>query len=315
MSSRAVSRRTLLKGLGAGAVTAGLMPLSPLHGYAGEMPELVTKPIPSTGEEIPVVGMGTWQTFNVGGDEKLREARTEVLEAFFSHGGGMIDSSPMYGSSQDVVGYGLEKLDMSEGLFSADKVWTRDGGATREQIAETADKWRVETFDLMQVHNLLAWEEHLATLEQMKEAGEIRYIGITTSHGRRHGEFAKVMKNHDLDFVQLTYNLVDRQVEERLLPLAVEQDIAVICNRPFRGGSLVDRFQDADHPLPEWADEYGISNWPQFLLKFIVSHPAVTCAIPATTRVEHMHENMGAARGEMPDPAGRKRMIEYTGSL
>jgi diketogulonate reductase-like aldo/keto reductase len=312
MSDSSVTRRTVLKGLGAGVLAAGV---TPFPGLAGEMPEMTTKSIPSSGEEIPVIGMGTWQTFNVGMDEKLRDDRTEVLEAFFSHGGGMIDSSPMYGSSQDVIGYGLEKLDMPDGLFSADKVWTRDGDTTRQKVDTTADKWNIETFDLMQVHNLVAWEEHLETLKEMREAGEVRYIGITTSHGRRHGEFAEVMRNHDLDFVQLTYNMDNRRVEERLLPLAKEQGIAVICNRPYGGGSVVDRVQQNDYPLPDWAGKWGISNWPQFLLKFIVSHPAVTCAIPATTQVEHMHENMGAGRGELPDAEARERMVEYFESL
>lgn len=312
MSDRAITRRTLLKGLGAGVLAAGV---APAPGLAGEMPEMTTKPVPSSGDEIPVIGMGTWQTFNVGSDEKLRDERTEVLEAFFSHGGGMIDSSPMYGSSQDVIGYGLEKLDMPEGLFSADKVWTRDGGATREKVGETAEKWNIETFDLMQVHNLVAWNDHLETLEAMKEAGEVRYIGITTSHGRRHGEFAEVMRNHDLDFVQVTYNIDNRRVENRLLPLAKERGIAVICNRPYGGGRVVDRVQQNDEPLPDWAGEWDISNWPQFLLKFIVSHPAVTCAIPATTQVEHMHENMGAGRGELPDAETRERMVEYFEAL
>lgn len=309
-----ISRRTILKGLGAGAALAGLSPWSSSPASAAAVPELLTGEIPSSGEEIPVVGMGTWQTFNVGADEKLREDRTRVLQTFVEMGGGLIDSSPMYGSSQDVVGYCLDALGHPDGVFAADKVWTRDGDATRSQTETSRGKWRIESFDLMQVHNLLSWEEHLDTLQKMKEKGELQYVGITTSHGRRHGEFAKVMRKRDLDFVQLTYNLGNRRVEDRLLLLAREQEIAVIVNRPFSGGSLVDRFQDQDAPLPDWASKWGISNWPQFLLKFIVSHPAVTCAIPATTQVEHMRENMGAARGELPDPEVRERMAEYASS-
>lgn len=306
------TRRELLRAAGAGLALAAL-PTGVAS--AAEAPKLIEKPIPSSGESIPVVGMGTWQTFNVGRDDELRADRASVLRTFFEMGGGMIDSSPMYGSSQDVVGWGLEQLGMPDGLFSADKIWTRDGAATRDQLQETREKWRVESFDLMQVHNLLAWEEHLETLREMKEAGTLRYVGVTTSHGRRHDKLAEILASRDLDFVQLTYNLVDRAAEDRLLPLARERDVAVIANRPFRGGSLVDRFQNRDAPLPDWADEFGISNWPQYLLKFIVSHPALTCAIPATTRVEHMRENMGAARGELPDAETRQRMAEYAESV
>jgi len=312
MDDRFVSRRTLLKGLGAGAVTAGGWPLS---APAAELPELITEEIPSSGEEIPAVGMGTWQTFNVGGDSELRDHRAQILEVFFRAGGGMIDSSPMYGSSRKVVGYCLEKLGFPDGLFSADKVWTRDGDATREGVADSAEKWRVDTFDVMQVHNLLAWREHLETLQNMKDDGEVRYVGVTTSHGRRHGDLEEIMKSRDIDFVQLTYNLAKRRAEDRLLPLAADRGIGVIVNRPFGGGALVDQYQQRDAPLPDWAERYGISNWPQFLLKFIISHPAVTCAIPATTRVDHMHENMGAARGELPGPDVREKMVEYAESL
>ena len=312
MSHSNLTRRALLKALAAGAAGATLWPFA---GRGAEIPDLTTKKIPSSGEPIPVVGMGTWQTFNVGGDTELRDQRTKVLKTFFDYGGGMVDSSPMYGSSQEVLGYALEKLGYPDGLFAADKVWTRDGSATRRGVERSRKKWRIERFDLMQVHNLLAWREHLPTLQQMKEAGEIRYVGISTSHGRRHGDFARVMRNHDLDFVQLTYNILNRQVEDRLLPLAKERGIAVICNRPFGGGGVVDRFQQGGHPLPDWAAEFGIANWPQFLLKFVVSYPAVTCAIPATTQVEHMRENMGAARGELPDAKTRQRMLEYVQSL
>lgn len=320
-SDGSVDRRTFLKGVGAGAAAASLYPAL---GRASEgsglttgetlEKELITHTIPSTGEEVTAIGMGTWQTFNVGGDPKLRRARLQVLESFFEHDGQMIDSSPMYGSSQSVVGWGLVQLGMPDSLFSADKVWTRDGSATREQIQQTGNEWNLERFDLMQVHNLLSWQAHLETLNKMKEAGEIRYVGITTSHGRRHREFARVMRNRDLDFVQLTYNLGNRTVENELLPLAKSEGIAVIANRPYAGGRLVDRYQGV-HELPEWAAEYDIANWPQFLLKFIISHPAVTVAIPATTKVEHMRENMGASHGELPDEEGRQRMLEYVQSL
>jgi diketogulonate reductase-like aldo/keto reductase len=302
-----LDRRAMLGALGAGF--AGLV-LSPFPAVA-KGGGVLAKRIPSTGEAIPVIGMGTWITFNVGGDRELRGHRTKILKTFFEMGGGVIDSSPMYGSSQDVVGYGLKKLGMPEHLFSADKIWTGDGDATREQFAETADKWNVKTFDLMQVHNLVSWREHLDTLRQMKDEGKVRYIGITTSHGRRHRELEKIMKTEALDFVQLTYNMVDREVEKRLLPVAKDRGIAVIANRPFRGGSLIDAVQRGSKDAPRWAKEFDALNWPQFLLKWIVSHPAVTCAIPATSQVVHMKENMGACRGELPDAKMRARMLAH----
>jgi diketogulonate reductase-like aldo/keto reductase len=180
-------------------------------------------------------------------------------------------------------------------------------------VARSHDLWGVRQFDLQQVHNLISWEAHLEMLFAMKNEGRLGHVGVTTSHGRRHGELEDIMRTQPIDFVQLTYNLVDREVEDRLLPLAVERGIAVIANRPFRGGPLVDRIQR--ERLPGWANEFDCRNWPQFLLKFIVSHPAVTCAIPATTRVDHMRENMGAAQGRLPDAEMRTRMLQYVAEL
>ena len=219
----------------------------------------------------------------------------------------------MYGSAQATIGYGLEKLGHPDTLFSADKVWISNPASGPAQIEASREDWRVKRFDLMQVHNLVSWQEHLETLYEMKAAGNIRYVGITTSHGRRHQDFEKVMKTRELDFVQFSYNLLDREAERRLLPLAAERGIAVIVNRPFQRGNLVDRLEP--QPLPEWAGEIGCSNWPQFLLKFIVSHPAVTCAIPATSRVVHMRENMAAMLGELPDARTRQRMIDHVAAL
>lgn len=306
-----ISRRTLCKFGSALFIAPQFASLRALAAVAGTDTSYIRKSIPASGEAITVIGMGTWRTFNVGSDPKLREQRTSVLEAFFANGGQIVDSSPMYGSSQEVVGYALNQLNHPDQLFSADKVWTSDGDDTREQIKESASDWNIQSFDLMQIHNLVSWQAHMETLTAMKEAGQIRYIGITTSHGRRHSEVERIMREYDLDFVQLTYNLIDREAEDRLLPLAQEKGIAVIANRPFRGGSLVDRVQRKDSPLPPWAGDIKVNNWPQFLLKFIVSHPAITCTIPATTQVEHMRENMGAAVGDLPDAALRKTMFEY----
>ena len=218
----------------------------------------------------------------------------------------------MYGSSQAVIGDAFAKLGRPAGLFSADKVWTRAADA-RAQIAETAGRWGVARFDLLQVHNLIDWERNLDNLEAMKEASAIRHTGVTTSHGRRHGELEKVMLQRPPDFVQLTYNIVDREAERRLLPLARERGIAVICNRPFRRGRLPDRL--AGRPMPGWAAEIGVSTWPQFLLKFILSHPAVTTAIPATRRVDHLHENKSASSGRCPMRRSRRRMAAHVRDL
>ena len=285
--------------------------LHPRLARSQSRPALLTRRIPSSGEEMPVVGLGTWITFNVGNDVAARDSSADVMRAFFDAGGRMIDSSPMYGSAQEVVGYGLAKLRMPAALFSADKVWTSGDG--RGQINETRRRWRVPHLDLVQVHNLLDWEEHLPMLFAMKAEKQIRYVGITTSEGRRHRDIERVMQAHPIDFVQVTYNVLDREVEQRILPLARERRIAVIVNRPFRQGSLIDDVQR--HPLPAWAKEIDCANWAQFLLKFIVSHPAVTCAIPATSSVAHVRENMGAALGRLPDDAMRRRMISHVADL
>jgi diketogulonate reductase-like aldo/keto reductase len=273
----------------------------------------LTKPIPASGERLPVIGMGSWLTFDVGADPRRREDRTEVLLAFFEMGGALVDSSPMYGSSQEVIGYCLERIFNKQSLFSATKVWTWMPSRGSEQIETSARLWGVEGFDLLQIHNLLSWEDHLQTLLDLKAAGGVRYIGVTTSHGRRHDELESIMAKQPIDFVQLTYNILDRRAERRLLPLARERGLAVIANRPFRGGALFDHF--AGRPLPDWAAEFDCANWAQFFLKFIVSHPDVTCAIPATSRLDHMQENMGALYGRLPDSEMRKRMIRYVESF
>ena len=272
-----------------------------------------TKAIPSTGERIPVIGMGSWLTFNVGGDPQAREVRVQVLKAFFEMGGGMVDSSPMYGESEKVIGHGLSRIADTETLFSATKMWTPFQWHGKQQIAISEKLWGEDRFDLMQIHNLVAWEAHLETLLEAKAAGRVRHIGVTTSHGNKHGELERVMAKQPIDFVQFSYNVLDREAEKRLLPLAAERRLAVIVNRPFQTCGLFDRFDR--HPLPPWAAEIDCANWAQFFLKFVVSHPAVTCAIPATTRVDHMLENMGAGRGRLPDPKTRQRMVRYVESL
>jgi len=301
-------RRQLLASL----PTAAALAAAPHRTLASSGAPL-TRPIPSTGERLPVIGMGTWITFNVGRDEQLRAQRVEVLRAFFDGGGGMIDSSPMYGSSEEVVGHCLARLPAHPNLFSATKVWTPFTASGRTQMDDSERLWGIARLDLQQVHNLLNWESHLQTLLAAKEEGRIRYVGVTTSHGMRHAPLVSILESQPVDFVQLTYNAVDREAEARLLPLAAERGIAVIANRPFKRGALPDRV--AGRPLPPWAPEIGAASWPQVLLKFVVSHPAVTCAIPATSRVDHMRENMGAARGPLPDAALRRRIAADLASL
>jgi len=295
------TRRTFLQT----SVTAGAAGLLPRASRAAATP--ATRAIASSGEALPMVGLGTWITFNVGDDPKLKDESAAVMAAFFESGGRLIDSSPMYGSAQPVIGYGLEKLGQPKALFSAEKVWTSGDGPA--QIEATRAYWGVPRFDLLQVHNLVAWETQLPMLFEMKEAGKLRYVGITTSEGRRHDLFEAIMRDHPLDFVQLTYNAVDREVEERLLPLAAERGIAVIVNRPFRQGALTRRL--AHEKLPDWAAEIGATSWAQILLKFILAHPAVTVAIPATSRVDHVRENLAAAAGPLPDRELRERIAVH----
>src|SRR5215210_7057612 len=266
-----ITRRHLLVSGAAAAIAAPAV--------GGAQQGIHTKPIPSTGESLPLVGLGTWITFNVGNDLEARESCTAVMRAFFAGGGRLIDSSPMYGSSQNVIGYGLGKLGQPPSLFSADKVWISLGASGPGQIEASRRNWGVSRFDLLQVHNLLSWEPHLKTLAEKKAAGEVRYVGITTSEGRRHAEFERIMRQHPLDFIQVTYNVMDRDVEQRILPLAQERGIAVIANRPFQEGDLLKRL--GKHPLPPWAQELDCKTWAQLVLKFITSHPAITCTIPA----------------------------------
>jgi diketogulonate reductase-like aldo/keto reductase len=301
-----LDRRTVLAGFASAALGLPSIALA----QAGAP---ITRKIPSSGEAIPVVGLGTWITFNVGNDRAARDACAEVMRGFFAAGGRMIDSSPMYGSSQDVIGHGLRKLGKADALFSADKVWISSPARGPAQIETSRQRWGVPRFDLLQVHNLLSWEEHLPALLRMKAEGRVRYVGITTSEGRRHRDIERIMAREPIDFVQVTYNVLDREVEARILPLARERGMAVIVNRPFREGELTRKL--ARHPLPSWAAEIECRSWAQLLLKFIVSHPAVTCAIPATSRVDHVRENMAAASGRLPDEAMRARIVAHVEKL
>ena len=283
------------------------------HGFA-KTSSLHTRVIPKTGAVIPAIGMGSWLTFAVGSDPVEIATRVKVLQTFFDRGGGLIDSSPMYGTSEQVIGECLGKINNTDKLFSATKVWTRGWQQGIRQMERSKDLWGIKAFDLMQIHNLLDWQTHLETLKAWKKEGRIRYIGVTTSHGRRHEELIHIMKTiDDLDFVQFTYNIEDREAEQYLLPLAAERRLGVIINRPFQRAGLFANIKGK--PLPAWAKTIDCENWAQFFLKFIISHPAVTCAIPATSRVDHMKENMGALSGPLPDARMRKEMVAYYESV
>jgi diketogulonate reductase-like aldo/keto reductase len=278
-----------------------------------ESQQILMRAIPSSGERIPVIGMGTWQTFDAGRSAAERTRLLAVLQAFFDRGGQLIDSSPMYGRSETVVGDLLPRLRSRPRLFAASKVWIPGKRLGSVQMEESRSLWGIARFDLMQVHNLLDWEAHLDTLKEWKSRGRVRYIGVTTSHGRRHDELERIMNREPLDFVQFTYNLSDRSAESRLLPLARERRIAVILNRPLDGGNLFPSVRGRS--LPRWAMEFDCANWAQYFLKFVVSHPSVTCAIPATSQVAHMVENMGACTGRLPDASMRTRMAQHFASM
>lgn len=305
-----VSRRLCL---GAGAAAAAGAALATLPAAAATGPAPLQRPIPSDGTLLPAVGLGTWITFNVGRDPALRAGSVAVMRAFFAGGGRVIDSSPMYGSSQEVVGHGLAELGMQRQVYAAEKVWTGSGAGGAAQIEATRQLWRLPRLDLVQVHNLLAWEAHLDTLARMKAEGRVRHVGITTSHGRRHTELEQVMRSRSIDVVQLSYNPVETEVEQRLLPLARERGIAVIVNRPFQEGRLLERL--AREPLPGWIAELGCDGWAQAVLKFVLAHPAVTCVIPATTQVAHVRQNLGAMHGRLPDAALARRIAAHIRAL
>lgn len=292
-----MDRREVLGFLAAG-VPALVLP------GATQAASAATRPIPSSGERLPVVGLGTWLTFDVS-EAPARRTRGEVMSAFFEAGGRLVDSSPMYGGSEETIGAAMPAN--AAPLFAATKVWTVGGLAGRRQMENSRALWRVQRFDLVQVHNFLDWEPHLATLRRMKDEGRVRYIGVTTSHGRRHDLAEKIMREERIDFMQFTYNVNDRQAEP-LFAIAADRGVAVIVNRPFDGGELFGA--KTAKPLPGWGAELGCSSWAEAFLKFVVSQPAVTCAIPATSKVAHLRHNMRALAGPIPDAAMRKRIAD-----
>jgi diketogulonate reductase-like aldo/keto reductase len=263
--------------------------------------------IPSSSEMLPVVGVGTWRTFDVGARPEDRAPLAEVLKLLFDAGGSVIDTSPMYGSAEAVAGDLLSAANARAKAFIATKVWTtgRDSGIA--QMRKSMQLLKANRIDLMQIHNLVDWRAHLPTLRAWKAEGRIRYLGITHYTQSAHGELESVMRAEKWDFVQINYALDDRAVEKTLLPLAAERGIAVIVNQPFSGGGLLRKLMS--RKLPDWAGEIGVTSWAQLLLKFVLANPAVTCVIPGTGKPEHMTDNLQAGFGAYPDAALLKKMI------
>ena len=265
-------------------------------------------------KDLPAVGLGTWQVFDVGGDAAAQARLGQVLEAFAGAGGKLVDSSPMYGSSESVAGDLVAALRLRDRLFMATKVWTSGREDGIAQMERSFRRFRVETMDLMQVHNLVDVGVHTRTLRDWKARGKIRYLGITHYTSSAYAEVEKWLDREQYDFLQINYSLAEPEAERRLLPLCLEGKVAVIANRPFAGSAMFGRVRGK--PLPPWAAaELGIASWAQFFLKWIVAHPAITCAIPGTGRPEHMADNVAAGFGALPDEAARRRMAEYYRSL
>ncbi len=291
---------------------AGLAALATMKTAPAAAP-LIERAIPASGEALPVIGVGTWQTFDVGADTSARAALREVLTLFARAGGKAIDSSPMYGSSESVTGDLVAETGLAGRLFVATKVWTAGRDAGIRQMEASFKRLRVTKMDLMQVHNLVDVAAQTRTLEDWKAKGRVRYLGITHYTSSAYAEVERWLKTGKYDFLQINYSLAERSSEERLLPLAMDKKIGVIVNRPFAEGAMFRRVRGM--PVPEWAREFGATTWAQFFLKWIVSHPAVTVAIPGTGKPEHMTDNLGAGAGTLPDAAMRKRMLQHFESL
>ena len=306
MRSDSLTRREVLRmTLGAGALA--------LTGGSAMADSIVRKPVSKTGETLPAIGLGTWQTFDVGASRSAREPLKNVLREFVRLGGSVIDSSPMYGKSESVTGDLAAELGVQKQIFLATKVWISGREAGIRQMEESFTRLRTQRMDLMQVHNLVDYRTHLATLRAWREQGKVRYIGVTHYTSSAYDELARVLAAEDIDFVQLNYSVFEREAEKRLLPLAAEKRLAVLINRPFAAGDLFRKVRSK--PLPPWTHEIDCASWAQYFLKFVISHPAVTCAIPATSKVEHLVDNMRAMHGPMPDAQARERMARYLADL
>lgn len=273
----------------------------------------VMRTIPKSGETLPVIGLGTYDAFDVGNNAQERGLAKDVLKLFAERGGKLVDSSPMYGSAETVVGDLASELNIQPSLFIATKVWTSGRGAGIAQMGDSLRKLKRERIELMQVHNLLDAKTHLTTLKDWKKSGKIRYLGVTHYHAGAYDALEQAIKGGEMDFVQLNYSIAERDAEARLLALAADVGTAVIANRPFANGRVFGRVKDK--PLPAWASEIDCVSWAQLMLKYILGHPAVTCVIPATRNPKHMMDNMGAGLGRLPDAALRQKMADYFTAL
>jgi diketogulonate reductase-like aldo/keto reductase len=300
-AARRISRRACLGLLAAGAAGRAMTAATPPAASA-----LVTRAIPSSGEGLPAVGLGTWQTFDVGTADAEREPLREVVRRFVELGGRVVDSSPMYGAAERVVGDLAAGLGVTDRLFFATKVWTSGRDAGVDQMDRSLRLLRKRPLDLMQIHNLVDWRTHLATLRDWQQAGRIRYLGVTHYTASAYDDLERVLRAERLDFVQLNYSLGEREAERRILPLAQDRGVAVLVNRPFAQGGLFRRVRG--QALPPWATDFDCASWAQFFLKWILAHPAVTCAIPATSKPDHLLDNMKAGVGRLPDAATRDKM-------
>ena len=270
--------------------------------------DILARKIPSTGESLPVVGLGTWQTFDVGESAPDRKVLSEVLNTLITKGGKVIDSSPMYGSSEKVVGDLSTATGINEKLFIATKVWTTGKDSGIRQMNDSLRLLKRAKIDLMQIHNLTDWETHLKTLKAWKDEGRIRYIGLTHYLDSVHDKLISIIAKEKIDFIQVNYNLLDRHAENKLLPYARDHNAAVLINRPFEEGSLFQKVKGKE--LPEWSKEIDCKTWGQFFLKFIISHPAVTCVIPGTSKPHHMLDNLNAGFGKLPSQKMRENMAK-----
>jgi diketogulonate reductase-like aldo/keto reductase len=273
--------------------------------------QMAFRQIPSTGELLPLIGLGTWQTFDVGDRAEERKVLSNVLKLLSSNNHSLIDSSPMYGSSEEVVGDLSSQLNLNDKFFLATKVWTSGKEAGIAQMKASMKLLRRKQLDLIQIHNLVDWQTHLNTLRDWKEQEKIRYIGITHYLDSAHASVERLMKTEPLDFIQINYSMMSRSAEQRLLPLAQEKKIAVLINRPFEEGVLFQRVKGK--PLPEWAKEFDCESWGQFFLKYILAHPAVNCVIPGTSKPHHMVDNLKAGEGLLPDEKQRQLMVKTIG--
>jgi diketogulonate reductase-like aldo/keto reductase len=303
-----MTRREATKVLGAS--TAGLLLsfTTSRSGAASESSTVLTRAIPSSGEKLPVIGLGTWQVFDVDLTPDKEKQLGEVLSLFVKLGGRVIDSSPMYGRSEEVIGRLATKLGRQEKLFLATKVWTSGKQAGVESMERSLSRLQTKRLDLMQVHNLVDVETQLATMRDWKAEGRVRYVGVTHYNESSFPEVEKVLQSQKLDFLQINYSIMEREAERRILPLARDREVAVIVNRPFGGGDLFARVRSK--PLPKWASEFDCRSWGQFLLKWIVAHPAVTCVVPATNKPDHVRDNLQAGLGRLPDSNTRERMSQ-----